>query len=337
MKEDIKLLVNLLLSLLLIFLVIHFVGSEKVFSVLLGIDPVLFLAAVAAYLTVNILMSLRIKVILSKMGSQLKIQNVFPSHLAGMVASDFTPARVGYFFTAFSISSRFKVPLEKTMMSIFGPQLLDFFVKSFSALFLIFMMAEALGLGEDGLLFNVLFLLVFLLAVLFSALLLFYPPFLEKFSFLNSLPLLPKMMSFLKLMQNHAQGILDAKLEIIVIGIFSWIAKGMEWLLLAWALGISTGGDFFHSLFFMMVFQASITILQFLPLPTLAGAGASEVGFAAVLYVFGVTPEAAVSFGLLTRILMMVVDSFAISTVLEYIRTHPFDETFRKLAELRKH
>lgn len=337
MKENIKLLINLLLSLLLIYAVIYFVGSEKVFSVLLGTDLPLFLAAVLSYLAVNLLMSIRIKVILQKMGNNLKLKDIFQSHLAGMMASDFTPARVGYFFTAFSLTSRFRVSLEKTIMSIFGPQLLDFLVKVFSALLLVFFMAGALGLGEDSIILNLVFLLVFLAAVIFTGLLLFYPPFLQKFSFLNSLPLIPKLISFLQLMHNHAKSVLDVKLEIILIGIASWIIKGLEWLLLAWALGIFVGGDWVSSLFFMMVFQAAITILQFLPLPTVAGAGASEAGFAAILYVFGVTPEAAVSFGLLTRLIMIIVDSFSLPVIMAYIKTHTIDETFRKVEEVGKH
>lgn len=349
MRERLKFALNILISVLFIALIVYFAGYKKVFSVFSEIDLILFLSAVVMYIVVNLLMSLRIRLILSRMGKCLSMKQIIPSHFAGMVSSDFTPARVGYFFTAFSLSSKYDIPVEKSIMSIFGPQLLDFIVKSLSAMILVFLMAGALGLGDDGILLNVFFLFAFIFAVIFSGLLLFYPPFVNRLEkgILEKTAVLPagasssftvvvsKSFSFLKLMQNHSKSILELKAEILLIGILSWIAKGFEWLLLAWAVGITLGTDFIYSLGFMMVFQASITILQFLPLPTIAGAGASEIGFAAILHLFGVSPDTAVGFGLLTRMLMIAVNSFAFPVVFEYLGKHSFGETIRKLKEMK--
>lgn len=319
---------------MLFALIFYFVGFGKVLSVLLSAKPELLLLAALAYLALNLVMSYRILVVLANLGHRLDLYSIFPSNLAGMLASDFTPARAGYFFTAFSLSSRFKISLEKTVLSIFGPQLFDFLIKATSAGLVMFLLLSKAGV--ENLWLNLLFLVMILGSIVAAALLVFYPPLLAALVFLEKLPLVPKIFNFLRTMHQHSDSVLAVKWKIIGITLLSWAVKGLEWLLLAHAIGIRLSDDLALEFIFMMVFQGAVTILQFLPLPTIAGAGASEAGFAAILLPFGIPLESSVTFGFLTRLLMISVDAFSLPVILGYLKTHTLEKSLEGISEIEQ-
>lgn len=330
MDQKIKLFLNLLFSIAVFAAILYFIGFDRIVSVLAGMDPLLFALAVIAYVLVNIAMSLRIRIVLRKLGEKVGLLQVFPSSLAGMLASDFTPARSGYFFTAFSLSSRFGIKLEKTVLAIFGPQLLDFMIKVVSAALLMMLVMGRLGM--DSMLLNLALLLAVLSAIIFAGLVVFYPPLLARLRFLEPLPFASKIFSFISRMHEHSGHLLSIKGRIAAATALSWTLKATEWFLLSLALGISVTGSWTTDFLFMMVFQASITMIQFLPLPTLAGAGASEAGFAAILYLFGVPLDVGVVFGFLTRFVMILVDAFSLPVLYEFVHRYGMDSLLARLS-----
>jgi uncharacterized membrane protein YbhN (UPF0104 family) len=172
------------------------------------------------------------------------------------------------------------------------------------------------------------------MGILFASLLVFWPPMLKLLSPFERLPLVPKVFSFLRNMHEHSASVFSVKWQIIAITSFTWMAKGLEWLFLAKAIGITITGDTLYDLFFMMIFQAAITIIQFVPSPTIAGAGASEAAFAIILLPFGVPFEASVTFGFLTRLTMIVVDVFSLPVIVEYLHKHSMEGTLDKLMKM---
>ncbi len=322
------------ISLLVFAAIFHFVGVDKIVSVLLNANPLLLLAGILTYILLNIMMSWRISAILESIGHKFSIKQIFQINLGGMLASDFTPARAGYFFTAFSIASKFGLELEKPMIAIFGPQIFDFMIKAASAGIIIFIILGKSEVANDMLL-NAAMIITFFGALLFVGALVFYPPLLARFAFLERFPAIPTMFGFLRRMHQHIDRVLAIKWKIILITFATWIVKGFEWFFLSRALGISvSGGDALSDLLFMMIFQASVTIIQFLPIPTLAGAGASEAGFAAILMVFGVPLEVGVSFGFLTRFVMIAIDMFGLPTLLDYLQKHSLESSLEGLGSM---
>lgn len=311
-------------------LILYLTGPEKIISAILSADYPLLALAVLLYLLVNLAMSYRIKVVLQSMGDRHGLSGVFPSNMAGMLASDFTPARAGYFFTAFSLSSKLGIPLEKTLISIFGPQLFDFLIKVTSASLLLLLLLSKSGI--ENVLLNALLVAAFLAAIIFAGLLVFYPPLLKRLSFLEPLPFAKKAFNFLKKMHEHSHLVWAIKGRIALITFASWAFKGAEWFAIARALGISITGDPLQDFLIVMVFQAAVTILQFLPLPTIAGAGASEAGFAALLLPFGIPLEQSISFGFLTRLLMIVVDTIlGLPVILDYLHRHSLESSLKSV------
>lgn len=315
--------VNLLVSVMSLALIAYLVGVDKILAVLLKARPELLAAALLAYAFLNVVMSYRIKVVLEGIGERISVWQAVPSNLAGMLASDFTPARAGYFFTAFSISSRNGIALEKTILSIFGPQMFDFLIKVTCAGVLLLMLLSMVEVGDMTL--NAAFLLAFLATILFVSVLVFHPPLLARLASLESIPFVPFAFAFLRRMHIHSDKVLALKEKIILITFSSWFIKGVEWFFLSRAIGISLSGNPVQDLLFIMVFQGAITIIQFLPIPTLAGAGASEAGFAAILIFFGIPFEVGVTFGFLTRLTMITVDIFSLPVILAYLRSHSLE------------
>lgn len=324
-----QILLNIAISLALFAAIFWLVGFDKILAVLLTAQPGFLAAALVTYFIVTVVMSYRIKVVLASMGERLGLAQIAPSNLAGMLASDFTPARVGYFLAAFSLSSRHRIKLEKTFIAIFGPQLFDFLIKAFSAAILTALIVQKTGTND--VLLNVVVIGAALAAIFSAALVVFYPPLLARLAFLARFQSLSRVFGFVRRMHEHSDRIFAVKWRVVAITSVTWFLKGVEWLLISRALGIVITGDTAYDLGFMMVLQGAITIIQFIPSPTIAGAGASEAAFAAVLLAFGVPFESSVTFGFLTRAVMVAVDAFSLPLILDYLRRHSLESVLERL------
>lgn len=84
------------------------------------------------------------------------------------------------------------------------------------------------------------------------------------------------------------------------------------------SLGIKPEIAFAPIIFWGFV-QPIVTLLQFMPLPTIAGAGVSEAGAAFVLMQFGIGLPQAIAFTLMTRFVMILVDSVGIAEGIGWI------------------
>lgn len=330
-----KYLLNILGSVAIFAIIFYFFDIGKALEIIKNADYRYVLAAFVAYFIVNIAMSLRISVVLKKLGFKLYFKDIIKSNFAGMIASDFTPARVGYFFTAFSLSSKLKEPsIDKTILSILGPQLLDFMIKISSAAILTLFMIYAIGVTDlNGILVAASIAIMFSV-IIFFGLLITYPPLLEKFSFVKKISVGRKFFSLIKLMQKNSDSLFQIKWSIIGITLVSWIFKGIEWFLLAKSVGIVLMQDDLQMIVFLMIFQGATTVLQFIPIPTIAGSGTSEAAFTGLLVLLGIKPEVGLAFALLTRFTMIVVDSIGVPVVLEYIRKNGIKGLMNQLEEL---
>ena len=329
MNSTQKLALNLFLSVLLIAVILHYIGIGEILSAFRGINLLWFLCAITLYLILIIIMSERIRIVLKSMGTSLSAKSILPSNLAGLFASDFTPARVGYFFTAFSLSSRFNIPLEKTLSAIFCPQLFDFLIKAVSATILTLLIIGTIGL--DGWLMHTVIIAIAFTAIIFAGLLVFTPKFLKLFSFAEHIPVISIAFHMLMNMQANSHYVLKVKWKVISITLISWAVKALEWTCLAYALNIAITGHILTDFLFMMVFQGAITIIQFMPIPTVAGIGASEATSAYILILFGVPLASGIAFAFLTRLIMILIDMFSISIILEYLKTHALDRSLEQL------
>lgn len=301
------LIAQLLLSILAIAAIAYVVNFENVLLALGNAKLEFVLGAIACYVAINLLMAYRIKVLLEDMGQHAKYKDIVLAHFAGMLASDFTPARSGYFATA-AVLTAHKVPAGKAVASILSPQLFDFLLKVVAGGAAVAFMLFALGADGNSLLVQALALAGLFLMLVLAVLVVFSRRFLLLFKGVFSLhPVGREIWDMLASMQEHSKAV-RRKLPFVLALLFcTWMLKGAEWMLLGEALSLQP--EFAYGSFvFYLLLQPLVTILQFVPFPTLAGAGLSEAGAIGVLVLFGVRAPAAAAFAILTRGIMVAVD-----------------------------
>lgn len=311
---------NILVTVLAFAVIFYFFDLEKIIEITVNSDYYLIFAAIIVYFIVVSLMVARIKIILDKLKYHPPILSIMESNLAGMLASDFTPARSGYFFTAFSLSSKHKIPINDSVLTIFGPQLLDFSIKAISLVLMFVLILNNFGMLNENLVLTILSIACIFLAIGFFGALIFAKGFIEKFSFIKKLPFGNKIYSLFDLMQKKSYKLMDIKWKIILITICSWLTKAFEWFLVARALNIFIFDGGVLDYLFIIIVHGSVTLIHFIPLPTIAGSGASEIGFSGILYLFGVPLETGITFAIITRLVMIIVDVFGIWEILRYVR-----------------
>ena len=324
--------VDLVGTILIFALIFYFFDFKQTFRIILHSDYMLILLALVSYMFVILWMAVRIRMVAKSLGYGISLIDSIKSNLAGMLASDFTPARTGYFFTSFSLTSKHNIPIHDSLLTIFGPQLFDFTIKAVSLVAVTFLLFDRIG-GHD-ILFVVLGILAVFGAIGFFGALLFVPNVLKMFEFVKRFPFGDKFYSLFSLMGRNAHKLMGIKWGIIGVTLVSWAFKALEWFFISKALGIGIFDGGIQQYLFMVVFQASITLIQFLPLPTIAGGGASEFGFSGVLFFFGVPIEAGIAFALVTRVTMIVIDLFGIHEVLRYVRKEGVSGLLREISSL---
>jgi len=332
MDEKTKILVNLAVSIILIVVILYFVNVGQILETLKGADLRFVGLAAIAYLTVNLAMSLRIMKLLEGMGKKIPLITALKADLAGMLASDFTPARSGYFLTAFILTTEEGIELDKSMLSIFGPQLLEFLFKVIcTALLVVFLMSRSpIFAGHEIIIFLAVALII--LGIVFFLALLFHPTLLERFSFAKIGPM-KKLFSLFHLMRSNSEVMVREWPSVIGYTLVGWLAKGVEWYLLSRALGITVIDPVWDYGFFLLL-NPFVTFVQFLPLPTLAGAGTGEAAATAVLALMGISLAPAVAFAFLTRGLMIAVDLLGVPTLSRLLRKESLEGVLDEIETL---
>jgi len=309
-----KELLQLALTILAIGAVAYLFDFDRIVSVLAGAKPTYILAALACYVGINLCMAYRIKILIGGMGTDIGYRQAVMSHFAGMLASDFTPARSGYFATAFALSKN-GASMGQSMAAILGPQIFDFSLKVVAGSVGVAFVALAFGLEGAALAGTVLGILAVLGMIVIAILLVFSSRFLGYFrELLARLPFGARVYGIFESMQKHS-GVVKEKIGFVLgLMLITWVLKGLEWMFLAQAIGMEPA--FAYPVFiFYMCLQPLVTILQFVPFPTLAGAGLSEAGAVGVLFFFGVGAPQAAAFALLTRGLMVFVDLIGLAQI----------------------
>jgi len=308
MKKQALLLLELIISIAIVAAVLNYAGFEEVIKAVEEINIPLLVAGTLCYVAMSTVMAYRLRLVLSKMGHKISMGSAILSNYTGLLVSDFTPARSGYFAAALAVSQKEKIPLEKTTAAILAPQMFDFLLKVITGTMALVYLMFALDLGEASIAGMFLGVIAIAGMIVFGVLLLFSKKFLYYLTIIQKIPLVgEKVFGVMDRMQEHSQVIKTIIPEILVLLLISWFFKVMEWVLLAEALGMQPQTGLPLIIFFAFL-QPLITILQFVPSPTLAGIGLAEAGAVAVLAIFGVPPSTAAVFSLLTRANSILVD-----------------------------
>lgn len=313
------LLINGVISIALIAVILHFSGVGEVLDVFAKIDLWnLFLSMVFLFF-MDLGMSYRVRLILNELGHKVKFLDILKSHFVGMLSADFTPARAGYFATAGVLHYKYDVPSEKAMVSIFGPQIFDFALKLIvGTLAVIYVLFKFIG-PQDGWII-ILGSIVMLGILSVMILMLFSQRFMSLFSFAEKIPIISKIYAMFVRMQKTSGVIIQKTPELLVLLIFTWSVKAISWYFVAKAVGITLTGFEFPEILFYFFLQPLLTMLEFMPSPTIAGLGLSEGGSVLVYSFFGIAAAPASAFALLARFKTTIVHIIAVPEALEALK-----------------
>ena len=301
-----NLILQALLGIVILVLLFWQVGWQDFLDALVNIELSLFILALVFYAIDNLVLAFRYNYVLKYMGIQVPFAQVFLCHLGGMLYSDVTPGRVGYFTVPYFLKKRANVAYSSSLSAIIGLQSLEFFIKVFGC-----------GIGLIYIGFNIenqilfVILLIGTIFLLIVAVILGVIVWSEKaegvVQWLCKIPvigkilakLLPKFSDF----QQQGQKIKPVIPHAIVLTSVSWLLKGLQWYLIALSLNITD-----ISYFGFVMIHPLLTALSFVPI-TPAGLGLQESGIVIIFtLVFGQEAASSSAFSILARFYAILVD-----------------------------
>jgi uncharacterized protein (TIRG00374 family) len=293
-----------------------YVGIQSLISTLSTLKLDYFALAFLAYFGINALFAFRLMRVLKRDNVKMSFGKTLLAQYAGMLTSDVTPGRSGYFLTPVYLRDQ-NVPTSKSLSAILGIQTIEFLAKVAGGVGAVVFLVQIVppqnwnmfgsfagvnlglfiaGIGIALMLTGALVLAAFTWSQ--KAMGLFdriaNSRFLKRFT--------GGIMGKLEEYKDSAQKTRRAIPEIAVITLACWVLKGFEWYFLGLALGITEipwlGYFLIHPL---------VTALAFVPI-TPAGVGVQEFGIIGIFTLMGVASGPAGVFALLSRFVLIVED-----------------------------
>jgi uncharacterized protein (TIRG00374 family) len=299
MRKNLLILLNTAVSLALVGAIIYLVGFEDVIGELQNIELFYLFLSILSLFAMDIIMSYRIQILLDGAGEKVGLLKILRSHFVGMLMADFSPSRTGYFATAAALHYNYKVPPEKALLSIFGPQMFDFAFKvAAGSIAVLYLMFVFIGPGDGIVLVGgvvaISLLIVLMMLILFSR------RFLQLFSFAERIPFISSIYAVTLRMQEKSHVVIEKSPHILALILVSWNFRALSWYFAAKTVGITLDTPFPEFIVYYFL-QPLITMLEFVPSPTIAGLGLSEGGSTLVFSLFGIAPAKAALFALIAR------------------------------------
>ncbi len=288
MKTRLRNLLALSIGVLILAYVIWNLGPEKIGESLTKTRIELFLLAGVFYLINEFFASLALWIPIR--GS---MRDMMMTHMRGMLYSHATPGRVGYYYTAFSITKRTEKTTSANVGFVTVIQGINFLIK---IILCIIAVIYFFGLQAH-------FMIISLLPVSIVAMiiLILYTNILNKI--VGKLPLIGRFLNNIERMQKASRELETKKLvQMITVSLISWIFMSAQWYYIAHSIGAEI--DFIIAL----LLQPLLTTVMFIPVSP-AGLGLTEAGGAVLFNLMGLSEAAGVTFILLVRFNSIIIDS----------------------------
>lgn len=303
---------QILLGIILLVSIIWYIGIQEIGHVFLSIHVAYLVYALIAYFLMNLLFAVRLRLVLRASGHSVGLGKILLIQYGGMLASDFTPARSGYFVVPVMLAQE-NVPSTIGLSSILGIQSIEFLIKMVGGVLALAFLVTMVKLSEDLFIISVLGVVLMLIGALVIFLAMWSKRAIELVDFFKRVPIIKKiavlMSKKITEFQKEAYAVKNVIIPILILTIISWVVKGIEWYFYALALNI-TQVSFIG--FFLL--HPLITALSFIPI-TPSGIGFQEGGLVGIFYLLGVGTEVSIVFALLARFLSVIEDLIGIAVL----------------------
>lgn len=293
-KQNSFRIIQIILAAVIILLLMGSIDYFQASSILLQLNWFFLLAACICYLLNNILMAIRLKKILTYLGSKIRFRIAFLSHMSGMLLSDVTPGRSGYLYVGFALTKK-GVPLPRGLAAIMSTYIYDLLFKISLALVAVYYLyATIMGIPIGYIIYLIVILLLLIIAGYY---LIMYPgPVLQAFCEKN------KYLQYILDLGEQSRAIQKISPYIISISFIGWVLRGLEWYFIALAIGSVA-----ISVIDALLLNPLLTILSLIPV-TPAGLGIQEAGVVGILVLMGISLTSATAFAFLTRFIEIIID-----------------------------
>lgn len=284
----------------IVFLLISMVNFDTIVSSLRKTNIFLFIIAILLYFSMNIIASYKLYYILSKIDKNVRYQDIFWAHMAGMVVSDVTPAKSGYMYTPIILKKK-GIELKDSFSAIFFCYITDMIIRIFVGIVGIVLVSTYISLPKSTLNFAyigiaftiaVLFILIFILNLKHMLVL---DNLFNKFSFYGKI----------KSISQYSTELWKIFPKIMVFTLMIWILSGIEWYILAKSVNLNL--DFTVAL----ILNPLVTMLATVPV-SISGLGIVESGIYQALITLGYTSVNVILFAIYVRVVTILVDSLGI-------------------------
>lgn len=296
-------------SLLVLFLLFQGVDFEQTIEVLTSINIPLFVSAILFFVFSSLTVGLALHTTLKSCGVSIPVKSSIFASYGGQLLSDITPAKTGYFATPVLLRELRQVSIEKGLMSVMAMGAVNFFIKAlFSAVALIYFLNRIPPNIMDSSLANALIFGIGLLLVGGIGLTIlvwtnYIPNLLMK---LEKIPLLGKViMKFEPILElfNKDQSLLKKSIKTTALLIISSIFIFTVGIFL-----LSNAVSMWQPSFVDLLFMGPLTaVFMYVPV-TFAGLGLQEAAYVFLLTSIGAFEPNALAFALLVRILFITTD-----------------------------
>jgi glycosyltransferase 2 family protein len=314
---------------IIIVALLWYVGISSLLATLSTIKVEYLIAAFLAYFGINLLFAVRLMRVLGREGVKAAFGRTLLAQYAGMLTSDVTPGRSGYFLTPVYLMDQ-NVPTSVSLSGILGIQTIEFLFKVFGGILALIFLVETASLSGTLFIVGVVGVVLMLVGAILLAALSWSKRVMSLFNRVASSRFLARfaggLMGKLDEYKQSATRTRKAVPEIAVLTWSCWILKGFEWYFLGLALGITQIGWLG---FFLL--HPLVTALGFVPL-TPSGIGFQEGAIVGVFVLLGMSMPQALAFALLSRVLLIVEDLVGVPQVAKstsrivFFRKTPVDE-----------
>lgn len=294
LKQNSLKIIQIVLAAVIVLLLLGSIDYIQASNILLQLDWFFLLLACLCYFFNNILMSIRLKKVLTYLGNKIRFKIAFLSHMSGMLLSDVTPGRSGYLYVGFALTKK-GVPLPRGLAAIMSTYIYDLLFKISLALVAVYYLyATITGLPIA---YIVYLIVIILLLVIAGYYLIMYPgPVLQEFCEKN------KYLQYILDLGEQSRAIQKISPYIISISFLGWVLRGLEWFFIAKAMGSVAIG-----IVDALLLNPLLTILSLIPV-TPAGLGIQEAGIVGILVLMGISLTSATAFAFLTRFIEIIID-----------------------------
>lgn len=308
-----RVLLQVIVMVTMIGALLWYVGIRSIVAVLTKTKLEFLMLSFLAYFGINVLFAVRLRRVIGREGVKTKFGKTLLAQYAGMLTSDVTPGRSGYFLTPLYLKDQ-NVPTSVSLSSILGIQTIEFLFKVFGGVLAVVFLIETAHLSGALLWVSALGVVLMLVGAVLLALLSWSDRVIRLFNRIASSRYLARfaggLVSKLDEYKQSAHRARSSIPEIAVLTASCWVLKGFEWYFLGLALGI---GQIGWLGFFLL--HPLVTALGFVPI-TPSGIGFQEGAIVAlvtvILNVNGMSIETALAtataFAFLSRMLLIIED-----------------------------